>query len=363
MQMCKNEKSYVGIDVGKKSLEVVRYIKTINKPDISRFKCKNTAQGRSMLINWLIKTDIVALETGNTGFLIAKLILKSKKVQDVFVLNAGRLKMIYQSLKKTDKEDSLKIARLISGYSKKELPIVNIPSDDEEELRSIVSAQEYYKNRHNQIINRMHSLFHNNGITDIKKSDLKNVDGREILANRLKKFNYYFYIGLIKELEVYENNMRFIAEDVKQALKKNIEITKKLFSIPGFGPKTAMAFLAYIGNGDRFYKAKQVAYYSGLTPRIDMSGQITRYGRIVKGCHQIKRVIIQAAWASLRSKENHSLKKKYYELIKSKSKSKAIVAIARKMVELAWTLLKKNEIFSYCDEIMLNKKLKFYKLI
>ncbi len=45
------------------------------------------------------------------GDRIAKSIL-NKGVQ-VIVLNPGNLATIYQSLKKTDKEDSLKIARLI----------------------------------------------------------------------------------------------------------------------------------------------------------------------------------------------------------------------------------------------------------
>ena len=54
MQMNENEKSYVGIDVGKKTLEVLRYVKSTNKPIINRFKCPNTPEGRR-LINWLVK--------------------------------------------------------------------------------------------------------------------------------------------------------------------------------------------------------------------------------------------------------------------------------------------------------------------
>ncbi|EKR25171.1 hypothetical protein LEP1GSC087_1644 [Leptospira interrogans serovar Bataviae str. L1111] len=41
-------------------------------------------------------------------------------------MNPGDLATIYQSLKKTDKEDSLKIARLIQRHPIEELPTVPI---------------------------------------------------------------------------------------------------------------------------------------------------------------------------------------------------------------------------------------------
>ncbi len=63
---------------------------------------------------------------GSQSFRIAKSIL-NKGIQ-VIVLNPGDLATIYQSLKKTDKEDSLKIARLIQRFPIEELPIVPIPT-------------------------------------------------------------------------------------------------------------------------------------------------------------------------------------------------------------------------------------------
>ncbi|EMN45622.1 hypothetical protein LEP1GSC086_2475 [Leptospira weilii str. LNT 1234] len=55
---------------------------------------------------------------GSQSFRIAKSIL-NKGIQ-VIVLNPGDLATIYQSLKKTDKEGLLKIARLIQRYPKEE---------------------------------------------------------------------------------------------------------------------------------------------------------------------------------------------------------------------------------------------------
>nr|WP_229266423.1 IS110 family transposase [Leptospira sp. severe_002] len=38
-----------------------------------------------------------------------------------------------------------------------------------------------------------------------------------------------------------------------------------------------------------------------MVPRVDISGDTVRYGRIInRGCHSIRRVIVQAAWSLVR---------------------------------------------------------------
>ncbi|AVQ10783.1 Transposase [Leptospira santarosai] len=67
-------------------------------------------------------------------------------------------------------------------------------------------------------------------------------------------------------------------------------------SMPGIGMVTSLAIMSYMGDCKRFSSGKQAAYYAGLVPRVDISGDTVRYGRIVsRGCHSIRRVIVQAA--------------------------------------------------------------------
>ncbi|EMO38919.1 transposase [Leptospira noguchii serovar Autumnalis str. ZUN142] len=107
----------------KKTLEVIR----IGDNSLhQRQQFSTTEIGISKLINWLNPNDVVGLEAGSQSFRIAKSIL-NKGIQ-VIVLNPGDLATIYQSLKKTDKEDSLKIARLIQRFPIEELPVVPIPT-------------------------------------------------------------------------------------------------------------------------------------------------------------------------------------------------------------------------------------------
>ncbi|MDR2517729.1 MAG: transposase [Spirochaetaceae bacterium] len=61
------------------------------------------------------------------------------------------------------------------------------------------------------------------------------------------------------------------------------EAAPYIISIPGVGPAPAAAFIAYIGDGDRFESAGEAANYAGLTPALDCSGDTVRYGHIRRG--------------------------------------------------------------------------------
>lgn len=74
------------------------------------------------------------MEAGSTAFEVARAIESVPGVR-VVVLNPGRLAVIYASMKKTDKEDALKLARLVETMPEDYLPTVTIPSVEEEEMK------------------------------------------------------------------------------------------------------------------------------------------------------------------------------------------------------------------------------------
>ncbi|EMN48458.1 transposase domain protein [Leptospira interrogans str. L1207] len=160
---------------------------------------------------------------GSQSFRIAKSIL-NKGVQ-VIVLNPGNLATIYQSLKKTDKEDSLKIARLIQRHPIEELPTVPIPNDEEEDNRRLCSEHENWTKQLTQGKNRLHSLFTQAGLTQITKKHLRIKVSREasvtLLYDRYKKEAE----RILKVLDIVELNLKLIEEEIQEALKK----TKPMF--------------------------------------------------------------------------------------------------------------------------------------
>ena len=110
---------HVGIDISKRSLAVCR-LSEGEKPERKTFK--TDPEGMLRLAAWIQKDDLVALEAGNLAFYIARRL--TPVCAKVFVLNPGQLFQITQSMKKTDKEDALILARFIQRTPAAELPIV-----------------------------------------------------------------------------------------------------------------------------------------------------------------------------------------------------------------------------------------------
>ena len=330
--MSKETARYIGIDLAKKTMEVCilgdeeKVIKRISS-------VPTTESGRKRLVSLLQETDVVGMEACTYSFLLTRYIEKEVRCK-VHNLNAGKLQMIWKSTKKTDKEDSLKIAKLLQRFPEEELPLVALPSEEEEELRKYVSLKQFLTRQRTQLINRFHATFVQEGITGIKKSRLRRKENRLTQMESLTNIQAYTAQILEKQIEGIEESIVEIGEKISERVKQN-ELTPYVMSIPGVGMGLAAAFLAYIGDGNRFSKASEVANYVGLVPRIDCSGETERYGHILKGgCRALRSVILQSAWALVLSKNGGRLQDKFLLLKDRIGKTKSAVAIARKMITL-----------------------------
>ncbi len=120
-----------------------------------------------------------------------------------------------------------------------------------------------------------------------------------------------------------------------------------LQTIPGVGPRTAEAVLAYTDEVKRFRRGKDYCSYFGMTPRLDESGSTRRLGHISKqGPSVVRWLIVESAWRAI--KKSPSLLA-FYERIRcgqDKRKKVAIVATARKMLSVMRAMLITGEVFN-----------------
>lgn len=352
-------KSFVGVDIGKKGMEIVRI--SSHGPH-KRLRAKTTQEGEKALFKWLQANDTVILEAGSQSFRIAKRIRSHGF--EVIVLNPGDVRTIYASLRKTDKEDALKLARLAQRNPREELPEVTVPDDEEEDARRLTTEQAHWSKQKTINKNRLHSLFTQTGLTDITKKDISTQKNRERVIPLLPERYQREALRLQQALELIDGNIEAIDDEIRERLQKNIDYTKIAMSMPGIGPVTAHAFFAYLGDCRRFSRGKQVSYYAGLVPRVDQSGETERYGNIIKrGCTPIRRVIVQCAWAMINAEYGGPLKEFYERLNTRVSSKKAIVATARKMVETFYSMITSGELYWGVPEDVIHKKMKTYGLI
>ena len=334
------QKRFVGIDLGKRTYEM-KIIGSNGK--VSGTNGQTNPSGRKALCKKLLPTDRVAMEVCSLAMVMAKEIQREVGCE-VVLLNPSQIVLIYRSLKKNDKEDALKLARLVQKYTNEELPKVELPTEHEENLRQILTEIRQLQNDRTKEINRLHAIFVECGITEIKKADLATIDNRNNRIKILTGIALSQAERILKKLELIESQV----EEVEELLNKEIDGDKnieKLTEIPGVGKQLASAYVAFLGDGSRFPNVSTIGAATGLVPRLDMSSTVCRLGHITKsGNKNLRTLLILAAWSHVRSKDGGALKDKYLYMtqIQSKGKKIAIVAVARKLAELMYIILKNN---------------------
>jgi len=120
------------------------------------------------------------------------------------------------------------------------------------------------------------------------------------------------------------------------------EHSQRLERIGGFGPLTASAFVASLGNAKSFKNGRQLAAWLGLVPRQDSSGGKTRLLGISKhGDVYLRTLLIHGARAVLRHLEHraHRTDDWLRRLLARRNRNVAAVALANKNARVAWALL------------------------
>ena len=145
---------------------------------VTRSNGRTCAAGRRTLYSRLRSSDKVAIEAGNMAFIIAKEIQAAIGCT-VYVLNPSNLALIYASMKKTDKEDSLKLAHIIEDFQEHRLPVVPVPGEQEMKRRKILGSYRRAQQARGREINKLHALFLAQGITTVVKNDLCTVEQRK----------------------------------------------------------------------------------------------------------------------------------------------------------------------------------------
>jgi hypothetical protein len=123
---------------------------------------------------------------------------------------------------------------------------------------------------------------------------------------------------------------------------------KLLMTLPGISLAVAQTFVAALGNIDRFRSPDEAASYLGLVPSTRQSADHCYHGPITKaGRGHARWMLIQAAHHLYN--QPGPLGVFFRRVAKKKNYNVAVVAAARKMVVIAWHMLKHNEPYRYAQ--------------
>jgi transposase len=150
----------------------------------------------------------------------------------------------------------------------------------------------------------------------------------------------------LAEIEHLEDRID-LAEKTLASLAKNLPDVERLQTIPGVGPLTSTALVAFVGDVRRFPSARRFASYLGLTPRERSTGKTRRLGAISKrGDPYLRMLLIHGAravlWRAREKKDPGRLRAWALAIEKTRGHNKAAVALANKLARIVWAVWKKD---------------------
>ncbi|MEM8713784.1 MAG: IS110 family transposase [Planctomycetota bacterium] len=265
---------------------------------------------------------------------------------EVIIANPRKIPVITKNIRKSDRNDARLLGEL--GQLKPELlSPIELRDDIHQLVRTRLFARE-------QLVKSRSSL------CTFVRSQVKST-GHKLPSGSTRTFALKMRPALPAELaDVLEPILRTIQhlsdeiDGLDQQLKiestNNFPHTALLRQVNGVGPLISLAFVVTVGTPERFKDSRSVGAYFGLVPRLDQSGESDPELKISRhGDAYMRSLLVSAATRILGPfGEDSDLRRfglKIAERGGRKARSKARIAVARKLAVLLHRLLVTGEAY------------------
>lgn len=343
------QKRYVGLDVHKHYV-MVGIVDGEQQTLLSPRKVSLTD-----LAGWAKKhlqpSDELMLEATTNAWYVHDLL--EPLVARVVVTHPPQIKLIASAMVKTDKKDTMTLAKLLAvGMT----PEVWVPPHHVRDLRALIAHRRRLVSQQTSCKNRLQSVLHRHHIVP-PGGKLYHPDNRDWwleldLAPGDK-------LRVKQELLMLQQLDGLIDETTDELHRLSLSDPwvadlPYLIQLPGIGLMTGLVILSAIGDINRFPSAKKLVGYAGLGSRVHASGQSYYTGSITKqGRKELRHTMIEAAWVAVRF--DPAWKQQFERLAWRIGRKKAIVAIARKLLVVVWHTLSKKRVDRQADPIQVTK--------
>ena len=149
--------------------------------------------------------------------------------------------------------------------------------------------------------------------------------------------------SLMRIITILESEIGMISDRLQLLMKDHDELLGRVAAIPGIGERSAQMIISEVGyHLDSFADAASFASWAGLCPGNNESAGKRRSGRTAVQKHPFKTIMVEVAWAAVKTKGSY-FKDKYHRLKSRRGAKKAIVAIAHRLAKALFQIIKHGE--------------------
>ena len=295
--------------------------------------------------------DEVAIEaTCNTHAIVRAI---APRVARVVVSNPMKTRAIAEARVKTDKVDAAILAQLLAADY---LPAVWVADEATQALRRQVARRARIVRQRTRLKNQVQAILHRNLIARCPFSDLFGIKGRCWLSNQYLPADEELAVdALLRQLDFHAQELRIIDAALGRIALEREEVLR-LMTIPGVDATVALSLVAAVGDFRRFRRPEQLVSYLGLNPRVKQSGgKVATHGKITKqGRANARGMLVEAAFTAAKIPGPLRV---FFERIRARRGTQiAIVATARKLVCLCWTMIDRGEDYAFARQSLTDKK-------
>ena len=329
---------YVGIDVHKRFCQAA--LMNNDGRILREFRFDNTSEGTSGLLDLARSIDphVKAVVEPSANYWIRIYDKLEDEGVEIKLSNPLRTKAIAEAKVKTDKLDAKTLAYLLRGDLVAES---YVPTRKNRDRRALIRHRTSLIQMRVEVKNRIHALLDKHELSH-EYTDLFGKQGLEWLRNLQLP---------TPDQQILHSSLQVLNTLSEQAQSMDIQIAKDavtedqaklLMTMPGVDYYAAMILLSEIGDVKRFPSPEKLVSWVGLAPQVHQSGETHWTGHITrKGSKRARWILGQCAQSA--RQHDPRLREFYMRIERKHGSSKAIVAVARKMLSIMHVMLTRNE--------------------
>jgi transposase len=250
---------------------------------------------------------------------------------------------------KRQKNDAADAEAIVIAAQRPEMRFVPPKSEEQQARAALFRSRDRLVRQRTELVNALRGLLYEFGIVVPQgvrhlKGIKEIVDDPDALLPELVRDECRDLL-----LQISEKTARIEARTkTARKLAEISDTARRLQTMPGVGPMTALAVEAFAPNMAGFRRGRDFSAWLGLVPRQRSSGGKKRLGRVSKaGQADIRKLLIIGAMARLTARGIKKVREGSWlaRMLARKPKMLVAIALANRMARQLWAMMTKGEDF------------------